>query len=32
MRGKEWDKRMWADRGDEILDGVAHYMGGRVKK
>ena len=23
MRGKEWDKRMWANRGDKILDGVA---------
>lgn len=31
MRGKEWDKRMLADRGDEIEDAVANYVGGRPK-
>lgn len=31
MRGKEWDKRMMADRGDELLKAVAKYVGGKVK-
>ena len=31
-RGKLWDKRMWADRGDEIIDSVAAYAGGRRAK
>lgn len=31
MRGKEWDKRMMADRGDEVLDGLAQFVGGRRK-
>ena len=29
MRGAEWDKRMWADRGDEIVDGIAARVGGK---
>lgn len=29
LRGKEWDKRMWADRGKEIVDATAEYCGGR---
>ena len=29
MRGKEWDKRMWADHGDEIVDSVARRVGGK---
>lgn len=31
MRGKEWDKRMMADRGDEVTKAVAKYVGGKVK-
>lgn len=31
MRGKEWDKRMMADRGDELKKAVAKYVGGKVK-
>ncbi|WP_143314496.1 minor capsid protein [Clostridium sp. HBUAS56017] len=30
-RGKMWDKRMWADRGKEIVRSVASFAGGRVK-
>lgn len=31
-RGKEWDKRCWADHGDDILESVAKMAGGKVKK
>lgn len=31
MRGKYWDKRMWADRGREIVESVANFVGGRAK-
>lgn len=31
MRGKEWDKRMMADRGDEVTKAVADYVGGKPK-
>lgn len=31
MRGKGWDKRMLADRGDELVAAVADYIGGIVK-
>lgn len=31
MRGKEWDKRMMADRGDEVVDALAGYVGGERK-
>lgn len=31
MRGKEWDKRMMADRGDELMAAVARKVGGKVK-
>lgn len=30
-RGKEWDKRMWPDRGKEIVQSVAKYCGGKAK-
>ncbi len=30
-RGKEWDKRMMADRGDEVVKAVAKHVGGRAK-
>lgn len=29
--GKQWDKRMWADRGKEIVRSVAEYCGGRAE-
>lgn len=31
MRGKEWDKRMMADRGDEVIDDLAEFVGGKRK-
>lgn len=31
MRGKEWDKRMMADRGDEVVDALAQFVGGKRK-
>lgn len=31
LRGKEWDKRMMADRGDEVVDDLAKYVGGKRK-
>ncbi|MCC0728322.1 capsid protein [Clostridioides sp. ZZV14-6045] len=30
-RGKHWDKRMYADRGDELIGSVARFIGGRRK-
>lgn len=29
MAGKLWDKRMWQDRGREIVQSVANYCGGK---
>lgn len=31
LRGKEWDKRMMADHGHEIVESVAKFVGGRAK-
>lgn len=31
LRGKEWDKRMMADRGDEVVKALADHLGGKVK-
>ena len=31
MRGKHWDKRMMADRGDEVTKAVADFVGGKPK-
>jgi hypothetical protein len=31
MRGKEWSKRMFADRGKEIIQSVASFVGGRAE-
>ncbi len=31
MRGKEWTKRMMADRGDEVVKSLAVYVGGKPK-
>lgn len=30
-RGKLWDKRAWADHGEEIIDKVASFVGGKRK-
>lgn len=30
QRGKEWDKRMVADRGQELTESVAKYIGGKA--
>lgn len=30
LRGKQWDVRMWADRGNEIVKSVAKFVGGRT--
>lgn len=29
LRGKYWDRRMWADRGHEIVQSVQKYMDGK---
>lgn len=31
-RGKLWDKRMWADKKDKILNDVARAAGGRAER
>lgn len=31
LRGKMWDKRMWNDRGNEIVKSIAQFVGGRSK-
>lgn len=31
MRGREWDKRMLADRKDDLIKGFAKYTGGKPK-
>lgn len=31
MRGPEWDKRMMADRKDDLKQSVANYVGGKPK-
>lgn len=31
MRGPEWDKRMKADRIDDLVQSVANYVGGKPK-
>lgn len=31
LAGKEWDKRMWADRGKEIVRSTAEFCGGRAE-
>ncbi|MBN3421755.1 minor capsid protein [Clostridium botulinum] len=31
LRGKYWDKRMWATEGDKIVKSVAAFCGGRSK-
>lgn len=29
--GREWDKRMWPDRGKEIVQSVARFTGGKAR-
>lgn len=31
LRGKEWDKRCWAGNGDQIVQSVADYVGGKAE-
>lgn len=31
LRGPQWDKRMWADKGDEVVKSVAALIGGNAK-
>lgn len=31
LRGKQWDKRMWATRGPDIVRSVANFAGGKAK-
>ncbi|NFI38793.1 capsid protein [Clostridium botulinum] len=31
LRGKYWDKRMWSDKGDKIVQTIADFAGGRSK-
>lgn len=31
IRGKFWDKRMWNDRGNDIVKSIAQFVGGRSK-
>lgn len=31
MRGREWDKRMMADRGQDVVRGLAMFVGGKPK-
>lgn len=31
IRGKFWDKRMWPDKGDKIVQSIAEFVGGKSK-
>ncbi|MBS6195480.1 MAG: capsid protein [Clostridiales bacterium] len=31
LAGKKWDKRMWADRGKEIVQSTARFCGGKAE-
>lgn len=31
LRGKRWDKRMWLDKGDKIVQTIAEFVGGKAK-
>lgn len=31
LRGKRWDKRAWIDKGDDIIQTIADFVGGRGK-
>jgi len=31
LRGKMWDKRMWINNGDKIVQSIAEFVGGKAK-
>ena len=31
LRGKYWDKRMWNDKGDNIVESIAKFVGGKSR-
>lgn len=31
LRGPQWDKRMLIDRGDDLTESIARYVGGKAK-
>lgn len=31
LRGKYWDKRMWSDKGNNIVKSIAQFVGGRAR-
>lgn len=31
LRGKRWDKRAWADKGNSVVKKIADFVGGRAK-
>ncbi|MGN9161220.1 minor capsid protein [Clostridium sulfidigenes] len=31
LRGKMWDRRMWIDKGDNIVKTIAQFVGGKSK-
>lgn len=31
LRGKHWDRRMWADKGNGIVRTIAEFVGGRAR-
>lgn len=31
LRGKYWDKRAWANKGDSIVQTIASFVGGRAR-
>lgn len=31
LRGKYWDRRMWNDKGEKIVQTIADFVGGRSK-
>lgn len=31
LRGKRWDKRAWADKGNSVVKTIADFVGGRAK-
>lgn len=31
LRGPQWDKRMIIDRGDDLAESIAQYVGGKAK-
>ncbi|GAA0774583.1 hypothetical protein GCM10008908_24680 [Clostridium subterminale] len=31
LRGKMWDRRMWINNGDKIVQSIAEFVGGKAK-